>query len=84
MSQVQTREKLVAKRQAATERPVEHPVLDEILPVAMDNVVDGRGLIKVEAMVAYVLKSYPQLDVKEFKKALNMEVARGNLLLVRT
>ena len=78
----------VTKGQAATERQVELPIMDEILPVAMEKVVDGRGLITAKAMVNYISKRYPQLGVKKgwlwkFKEALNMELARGNILLVR-
>ena len=83
-----TRKTFVTKGQAATERRVELPLMDEILPVAMEKVVDGRGLVTAKAMVNYVSKRYPQLGVKKgwlwkFKEALNMELARGNILLVR-
>ena len=62
------------------------PLMDEILPKALGKVA-VKGLVTGNALVAHVAKNYPKFGVKEvwlgkLKAALDMEVARGNLLLV--
>ena len=62
------------------------PLMDEILVEALGKVA-VKSLVTGKALVDYVAKNYPEFVAKEvwirkLKAALDMEVARGNLLLV--
>ena len=62
------------------------PLMDEILAATLGRVA-VKSLVTGKALVDHVAKNYPEFGSKEvwmgkLKAALDMEVARGNLLLV--
>merc|ERR1712037_224358 len=62
------------------------PFMDEILAEALGKVA-VKSLVTGKALVDHVAKNHPEFGIKEvwmgkLKAALDMEVARGNLLLV--
>jgi hypothetical protein len=65
----------------------EEPLMDQILVEVLDRVAVKR-LVTGKALVDYVSRYHPEFGAKEvwigkLKAALGMEVARGNLILVR-
>ena len=66
---------------------VEEQLMDEILVEVLGQVA-VKSLVTGKALVDYVSKYHPEFGAKEvwigkLKAALGMEVARGNLILVR-
>ena len=71
---------------AVVERQPGLPFMDEILAEALGKVA-VKSLVTGKALVDHVAKNHPEFGVKKvwmgkLKAALDMEVARGNLLLV--
>ena len=71
---------------AVVERQPGLPFMDEILAEALGKVA-VKSLVTGKALVDHVAKNHPEFGIKEvwmgkLKAALDMEVARGNLLLV--